>query len=145
MLISDSLNNTNSSHSVCCDKTKNPDFEEYLQLSKVDILYIFLYVCVFVVGVLGNILVMKWFLEPDKRNRPGSVMVITLAFNDMLASIIVPLFRIHLIVAATIRPLDAWYLGRTLCYTIRGFNLAFVLATSWILVVIATERYRWVH
>ena len=104
-----------------------------------------LYSLVIILGVGGNILVVRWFAFGNRRNSPGSIMVICLACNDCLSSVIVPLFRIHDIVAFQKQPQLAWYLGEALCYALPGLLRFFLLATSWILVAIAFERYRYVR
>ena len=129
-------------NTICCNATPTAQISDRLQLSNEDISYICVCLVIALLGVFGNMLVIKWFLAPAQRKNAGSVMVITLALNDMIASVTVPSLRIHLVIAAKKSPLNAWYLGQAACYTFRGMNMSFLLATSWILVVIAAERYR---
>ena len=146
MMISEIINHTIDNHSICYETKRNSKVGKDIQLSNVDIFYTCLYSTIFGIGFFGNIIVIWWFSKPMRRKRAGSVMVITLATNDMLASIVIPSLRIYSIIAArTTSAWRAWYLERVTCYTIDGMNMTFVLATSWILVIIAGERYRYVH
>ena len=116
-----------------------------LKLSPLNITLLVCYSLIFTLGVCGNLLVVKWFYEQYKQKMAGSALVMVLAVNDLLASIIVPLTQIHYIISLNTQPKRAWYLGRMLCYTMRGFGILFLLATSWILIAIASERYKWVN
>ena len=129
---------TNYSHFNTTSITQSKDFH----LKTSEIIFVILYLMIFVLGVGGNILVVKSFSAPNSRKKAGSKLVISLAVNDLFASILVPLTQIHSIVSRNTNPVAAWFLGKTLCYTIIGFSYIFLLATGWLLVSIAIERFR---
>ena len=120
--------------------TTVPQEREFHLLTS-EIVLVILYLMIFIFGVGGNILVIKSFSAPDTRKKAGSLLVIILAINDSFASILVPLNQIHAIVSRKLDPFAAWYLGEPLCYTIIGFGYIFLLATGWLLVAIAVERF----
>ena len=124
--------------------TTTKDTQKYssLHLKFIDYILLVSYCLVVVFGVGGNLLVIKWFVSPAKKGRPGSLLVNVLAVNDMIASVVTPFLQIHQTIAALIEPYYAWYLGKGLCKCLFAFHNAFLLNTSLILVAIATERYR---
>ena len=111
-------------------------------LGTTDIINLCLYCLIAVIGVSGNALVVKWFYVAKKRHMPGSIMVITLACNDVMASIIVPLIQIHNLVTSRGFLTGPWYLGKTFCHLAMSLYHLFLLTTSWLLVAIAAERYK---
>ena len=129
-----SFNNTTSNLTLPIDFS--------LKLRPLHIALLCFYPLVAVLGVGGNVYVIKWFYSKQKRNIAGSSLVVVLACNDLLASIMVPSAQIHLIISFNKYPFNAWYLGELLCSTLQEFSVVFLLATSWILVVIALERYK---
>ena len=112
------------------------------QLQVVDIVLLLFYCFVFVVGVGGNILVIRWFSSDEKRNRPGSLLVIVLAINDLVAAMVTSLYEMNYIVVGSINPAYIWYLGKGLCKSLTAFTYMFLLTTPWLLVAIATERFQ---
>ena len=114
-----------------------------MALGAVNSILIVFYVFVFTSGIAGNILVIKWFGTKEERKKAGNKLVIALAFNDFLSSIFIPLFQIHFIVIGSIEPHKAWYLGKVLCHSQIGMHVTFVMVTSFLLVAIAVERFRY--
>ena len=114
----------------------------HLHFRPLDIVLLCFYPLVLILGVGGNLLVIRWFCAKNRRKMAGSVLVIVLAFNDLFASIMVPSTQIHMIISYNKEPHAAWYLGKVLCHTLHESGVVFLLATSWILVIIAMERYK---
>ena len=110
------------------------------QFKVVDCFLLSCYSMVVIIGVAGNLMVIKWFHNESRRNKPGSLLVIGLAVNDLIASIVTPLYQIHYIVADNKTPQYAWYLGKGLCKTLTPFTYIVLLTTPWLLVCIAAER-----
>ena len=131
---------TTSPHHMTSSKEIQKDSS--LHLKFVDYVLLIPYCLVVVIGVGGNLLVIKWFCSPAKKGRPGSLLVNVLAVNDLIASIVTPFLEIHQTIAALVEPYYAWYLGKGLCKCLFAFHNAFLLNTSWLLVAIAAERYR---
>ena len=100
------------------------------------------YSAVVIIGVIGNLLVIKWFSKEEKRQKPGSILVIILAVNDLIASIVTPLNEMNLVVSYRSNPSYTWHLGEGLCKTLSAFSNLVLLSTPWLLVAIATERYQ---
>ena len=100
-----------------------------------------LYSLVALLGTIGNTLVVKWFGEKNMRQKAGNKMVVVLAVNDFVSSIIVPFLRISYIIR-----LDDFsqkvVLRKTLCYFAAGIMETFLIATSWLLVAISVDRLR---
>ena len=113
------------------------------QFQVVDYILLLLYSMVVVIGVGGNSLVISWFSSYKNKGKPGSALVIVLAMNDLIASIITPLYGIHLMVSFKTKPYLAWHLGKKLCGTFQASTTLVWLATPWLLVAIATERFRY--
>ena len=94
-------------------------------------------------GVVGNSLVIKWFLP--QKNAPGSKLVIALAVTDLVSSILMPFMGTHSIISNTFHPgytWPKWFLDGALCHVMYGLPLVFVSVSAWILVTISVERYR---
>ena len=112
------------------------------EFKAVDYILFLLYSLVLIIGVGGNLLVISWFSSDKNKKKPGSTLVIVLAMNDLIASIITPLYGIHLVVSMKTEPYLAWYLGKELCPTIQASTHLVWLTTPWLLVAIATERFQ---
>ena len=110
-----------------------------MSLNSEDIILTIFYGFVVILGTIRNALVVKWFWA---REEAGSKLVVVLAINDFLASLLVPLNKIHGAVRHSLEPSDAWYLGQCLCYILHGMQMTFLYTTSWILIAIAIERFR---
>ena len=106
------------------------------------IVVILLYGITTVLGTIGNALVIKSFTIGSQKNLAGSRLITILAANDFLASIFLPLYEVHSLISVNLQPVYAWYLGKALCHTLVGSQIFFLVATSWLLVAIASERYR---
>ena len=113
-----------------------------MAITEVDIILIVTYGLVVIFGTIGNMLVIAWFGIGEKRKNPGSKLVVVLAINDFLASIFVPFLQINWIVSFSLNPQDAWYLGKTLCHSLYGIQLTFLVATPYLLIAISMERLR---
>ena len=114
-----------------------PKNDSVFELNLVDYTLLSLYVVVITIGVFGNIMVIKWFYVDSKRKKPGSMLVIALAVNDLLASMVAPPFEISTIIFGNICTI-----GKGLCKTLPALYSMLFLATPWFLVTIATERFR---
>ena len=112
------------------------------KIKPMDIFLFSVYSLVIISGVSGNALVIKWFYEQYKQKVAGSAFVMVLAVNDLFASMIVPLAPVHLLLSHSRHPIEAWYLGKMLCYTLNESAAVFLLTTSWTLIAIALERYK---
>ena len=133
--------NTNSSnYSSAINVTSSAML--HFQFKPLDIILLFFYPLVTILGVGGNLYVIKWFYSKERRKMAGSALVVVLAFNDLLASITVPSTQIHHIISHNKQPYGSWYLGKILCHTLHESGVVFLLATSWILIAIALERYK---
>ena len=106
------------------------------------IILIVTYGIVVIFGTIGNMLVIAWFGFGEKRKNLGSKLVVALAINDFLASIFVPLLQIQFIVSASLNPPYAWNLGKTLCHSLNGIQLSFLIVTPYLLIAISVERLR---
>ena len=112
------------------------------QLKMLDYVLLSLYSMIVVIGVIGNILVIRWFSSDEWKNRPGSFLVVVLAGNDLIASLVTSLNEMNLIVTDSINPPYIWYLGKGVCKCLNAFTYMFLLTTPWLLVAIATERFQ---
>ena len=111
------------------------------KLNAFSITIIVIYSFAFLLGVSGNLFVVKWFGNKRERKKAGNKLVVVLAINDLLSSIFVPMGQIHYMAMNFVSPPRAWYLGRELCYTLNGLQFTFIVATSLFLVMIALERF----
>ena len=109
-----------------------------------DIVFLILYTLVFVFGTAGNALVVKWFGMKEQWKKAGNTLVVVLAVNDFLSSIIFPLLEIHYFVLHALQPPLRWYLGSFVCERFFGLKKTFLVASSWLLVAITVARFRWV-
>ena len=100
-----------------------------------------LYSLVVLFGTVGNILVVRSFGKKNMRQKAGNKMVVVLAVNDCVSSIIVPFLRISSIIR-----LEEFshfiVLRKTLCYLSAGIMETFLIASSWLLVAISFDRLR---
>ena len=100
-----------------------------------------LYSLVALLGTIGNTLVVKWFGEKNMRQKAGNKMVVVLAVNDFVSSIIVPLLRIAYVIRLN-HFSEIVVLRATLCHFGAGVMETFLIATSWLLVAISVDRLR---
>ena len=108
----------------------------------VELVLMIFYVIIFIFGTVGNVLVVKWFMVKKQREKAGNTLVVALAINDFISSVIVPLWQIHHIVRNSLTPPGAWYIGKGLCHFLPGIAMTFLIATSFLLVSISLERFR---
>ena len=113
-----------------------------MTFSNIDIVLSIFYGLVFLLGTLGNAFVIKWFGVKEERKKAGNKLVVVLAVNDFLSSIFVPLLQFHNIVSKALDPPGVWYIGKDLCISLAGLQQAFLIATSFLLMTIAIERFR---
>ena len=107
--------------------------------TQAEVLLLFMYVLVFLIGTVGNGVVIKIFY--DNRDQPGSRCVLMLAIVDCISSIWIPVTMIGQIVSKISDYLDAWPFGKVMCY-LRPFMLSLLAASAWLLVAICLERIR---
>ena len=113
-----------------------------MALNGVDIVLTICYGFVFLSGTVGNSFVINWFGKKSERKKAGNKLVVMLAINDLISSVLVPLSQIHYLISASINPPGVWYLGKVLCYSLPGIGRTFLYATSFYLIAISLERYR---
>lgn len=96
---------------------------------------------VFVVGVPGNAMVIYilGFRQRRQRKNNGNAFVVNLAVADFLASAAVPFVIIHDLIYV-----PKWRLGAFLCHFLPSLNPITLVASSWALVIISIDRYRFV-
>lgn len=98
-----------------------------------------LFVCyglIFVIGILGNILVMIFFSFKMKRLTSYRLFIIHLAIADCVCSIIAPILYIYEVFS------KKWQLGLISCKILPVIPNITVTVSAWILCGIAYERYR---
>ena len=106
--------------------------------SAINIIQISFYSFIFIFGTIGNAFVVRWFGVPSEIGKAGNKLVVILAINDFLSSIFVPLHHIHRIVSK-----ETWHIRKALC-ALLGLYYTFLFATSFLLVAISIERFRYV-
>ena len=102
---------------------------------------IFCCVFVFLIGVPGNSLVIYvlGFRQRQQRKNTGNAFVVSLAVADVFASAAVPFVIVH-----DLTNVPRWRLGGFLCHFLSVLNPITLVASSWGLVVISIDRYRFV-
>ena len=136
-----------------CEQPRNPwcgDWtvvnllqQHIVRFSIKDIVLITLLASIFLLGTVGNSVVVYWFGFTVRRKLAGSVFVTALALTDLVTSVFVPIDLIHTIVSRLLDPFDPqWHLGRVACYIKTCWNPVFLFASSWLLVVISFVRWR---
>ena len=112
--------------------------------SFIEITLVVLYVLLVVFGTVGNILVVKWFGKKRMRQKAGNKMVVVLAVNDFVSSIIIPLLRISSIFRLKYYSRST-FIRKILCNFGSGVMETFLIASSWLLVAISIDRLRLVR
>ena len=107
--------------------------------TQTEIVLLFMYVFVLLVGTVGNGLVIKTFYA--NRDRPGSRYVLVLAMIDLITSIWIPLVNIGKIVTTISHNFSSWPFGKIACY-LRLFEFSLPAASAWLLIAICLERVR---
>lgn len=97
---------------------------------------------VFMIGVPGNAMVIYIIGMKNKanRNNDGSAFIVSLAVADLLASCFVPF-----VIAYDFLSQRKWYLGPVMCHLLPALNPINLIASSWTLVLISVERYRYIQ
>ena len=99
-----------------------------------DISQLILFLVIFLLGTIGNGMVIQSFIRASER--PGSRFVIALAAIDAVTSLITPLQSISIFIY------DGYPLGKVGCIMLAPLQLSNVFASAWLLVVISLERAR---
>ena len=107
-----------------------------------DIILVACYGIIFLCGTIGNTLVIKFLSTKAQWNKAANKLLTVLAINDFLSSICVPLLQIQYVVSVSLNPVGKWYLGKGLCYTLPGLQVTFLVATSWLLILVSIEWFR---
>ena len=135
-------------HQAVCNKSIHPDLNSFnlnvrQSFSVNELLQLCLYSTNFLVGAVGNALVIRKFGVEDNVGRPGSRFVIILAFLDLVSSILIPgviiiqiLYRFH--------TFSTWPLGEFTCRIIVFYPIL-LHSTSWLLLAVTVERARLIY
>ena len=100
---------------------------------------------IIVCGTVGNICVIRMFGFTKRRHHAGSALVVTLAVNDFLSSIFIPidaLFWITFLMRIEKGNFLSYPFGKAMCYMLKSANPLFMMASSWLMAAISIERLR---
>ena len=97
----------------------------------------FVYVLIFITGTVANAGVI-YIIATKTKIIAYDLMIICLAISDLLASLFIPLQMIPDIISR----LQTWYFGYLGCKILPIISPVMLFMSSWILVVIAADRYR---
>ena len=128
-------NSTNDSNEIIYKTTS--DEKDHSR----DIVYLILYSMMIPLGVIGNGLTIKYFRFSTRWVSAGTKLIVVLAVNDLISSIYVPLEKMYHHYKVVME-IPHWTLGMSMCYLMQALTEVFFVATSWLLVVIALERFR---
>ena len=103
-----------------------------------EIFLLLIYVVVFLIGTVGNGLVIKAFY--GNQEQPGSRFVLALAFIDFITSMGIPIQVIGNIVNKISDSVYSWPFGKVMCYLSPFWTLS--MASAWLLLAICLERIR---
>ena len=108
-----------------------------------EIYQLVLYAFIFFTGTIGNVMVIKRFVFTEKKEKPGSYFVATLAVVDMYSSIIVPFLYASRIIYGYAR-FDSylWPWGKEMCYLTRTSDGVVYYMSAMFLSAISLERTR---
>ena len=84
---------------------------------------------IYVIGMKNN----------ANRGNDGSAFIVSLAVADLLASFFVPF-----VIAYDFLSPRTWYLGQVMCHFLPALNPINLIASSWTLVLISVDRYRYI-
>uniref|UniRef100_H9GED4 G-protein coupled receptors family 1 profile domain-containing protein n=2 Tax=Anolis carolinensis TaxID=28377 RepID=H9GED4_ANOCA len=99
------------------------------------VLFPVVYSLVFVLGLVGNLFVLSYFLRTKSATAPANVFLVNLAVLDLLFVLTLP-FRV-----AYHALRNDWVFGEALCKIIGGFFFANLYGSSLFLALICLERY----
>ena len=97
--------------------------------------YVF-YGMVFFFGTFGNIIVFYVIGYRKKNRNSGDIYILSLAFADLLGSLVVSL----LMLSQFITDFSGWLYGEMLCYVLSTILPITMCASAWTLVLIAVDR-----
>ena len=106
-----------------------------------ELVYLILYGMMIPLGVIGNGLTIKYFRFSPRWEQAGTKLLVVLAVNDLISSIYVPLEKMYDHYNKIVDN-PFWTLGMPMCYLMHSVTEMFFVATSWLLVIIAYERFR---
>lgn len=106
-------------------------------LSQADVVVIVVYVLIFVFGMIGNILVIRYFGFYLKRGSTYNIYLIHLAIADLISSTVTPIQSVYAVFSGNI-----WHLGPISCTIVSIIGPLTVNVSAWVLGSIAFERYR---
>ncbi|XP_057309485.1 tyramine/octopamine receptor-like [Hydractinia symbiolongicarpus] len=106
-------------------------------LSQADVVVIVVYVLIFVFGLIGNILVIRYFGFYLKRGSTYNIYLIHLAIADLISSTVTPIQSVYAVFSGNI-----WHLGPISCTIVSIIGPLTVNVSAWVLGSIAFERYR---
>ena len=118
---------------------KSPD------LKTKQIVELTLMIFIIISGTVGNICVIRMFGFTKRRHRAGSALVVALAINDFLSSILIPVDALGWIILAMLYLRDEFQpypFGRGMCYVLTSVIPLFMMASSWLMAAISMERLR---
>ena len=107
--------------------------------TRTEIFVLFMYVFVFLIGTVGNGMVIRIFYVNG--DQLGSRYVLVLAFVDLITSIWIPANMVGIIVNKISDSNSPWPFGKVICY-LRPFHFSLFAASAWLLVAICLERVR---
>ena len=96
------------------------------------------YGMVFFVGTFGNILVFYVVGYRKKNRNSGDVYMLSLAFADLLGSLVVALVML----SEFMTDFSGWLYGEILCYVMPTISIMTMGASAWTLVLISVDRLR---
>nr|XP_060627431.1 lysophosphatidic acid receptor 6-like [Anolis sagrei ordinatus] len=99
------------------------------------VLFPVVYSLVFVLGLVGNLFVLSYFLRTKSATAPANVFLVNLAVLDLLFVLTLP-FRV-----AYHALYNDWVFGEALCKVIGGLFFANLYGSSLFLALICLERY----
>ena len=131
------MNNTTYLCDASCDDQSELVFYIWHMDIHMKLILTIAYISIFIFGFGGNCGVV-YFLG-IKRERPprGHQLIMALAVNDLLSSIIMPVVMLNDIASDF-----KWHLGITACVLLPHMNSLFFFASAWLLVAISYERLR---
>ena len=107
--------------------------------TKVEMSLVSLNTFVFLVGIIGNAMVIKTFYA--KRDQPGSRYVLVLAIVDLITSFWIPVIVVGVIINNISENFASWPFGKFVCY-LQPTQFSLFATSAWLLVAICLERVR---